>query len=47
MADTKAFLKSTDWLDMKTIPWHTPEGQEIDIDTMADWRFAEYLMGER
>jgi len=46
MAKTEAFLKAGDWVEMQPIPWFTPEGQNIDLDTLEDFKRAEYLCFE-
>jgi CMP-N-acetylneuraminic acid synthetase len=47
ICDTEAFLQVDDFYDLDTVPLEIPRERAVDINTMADWDYCEWLMGER
>ena len=46
-AKTKVFLKEMAWYGSKVVPYYMPEGTSVDIDSPADFLWAEFLMERR
>lgn len=44
MCKTETFLSASDWIDMNPIPWYTPPERVLDVDTLEDFRYAEWVL---
>ena len=44
ICNTKAFLSVNDFYDLDIVPLLIPRERAVDINTMVDWQFAEYLL---
>jgi len=44
ICNTESFLAVDDFYDLDTIPFMTPKERSLDVNTMYDWRLAEYLL---